>query len=84
MPALQITDTPALPPTRRACAYIVVVTSGLRESLGDDELEAVLAHALTHIRNRDTQLMVVRSSLLASSLFSATLRSETGISSHLP
>ena len=37
----------------------VAVTRGLVETLSDDELEAVLAHELTHIRNRDTQLMVI-------------------------
>jgi heat shock protein HtpX len=39
--------------------YVVAVTRGLIDTLSDDELEAVLAHELTHIRNRDTQLMVV-------------------------
>ena len=34
-------------------------TRGLLDTLSEDELEAVLAHELTHIRNRDTQLMVV-------------------------
>ena len=38
---------------------MVAVTSGLVQTLSDDELEAVLAHELTHIRNRDTQLMVI-------------------------
>ena len=35
------------------------MTRGLVDTLADDELEAVLAHELTHIRNRDTQLMVI-------------------------
>jgi Zn-dependent protease with chaperone function len=39
--------------------YVVVVTCGLVDSLAADELEAVLAHERTHIRNRDTQLMVI-------------------------
>ena len=37
----------------------MAVTRGLLDTLSDDELEAVLAHELTHIRNRDTQLMVI-------------------------
>ena len=35
------------------------MTSGLLKSLNDREIEAVLAHELTHIRNGDVQLMVV-------------------------
>ena len=37
----------------------MAVTRGLVDTLAHDELEAVLAHELTHIRNRDTQLMVI-------------------------
>ncbi|HKH80287.1 MAG TPA: M48 family metallopeptidase [Methylovirgula sp.] len=39
--------------------YSIAVTRGLLKRLDDAELEAVLAHELTHIRNRDTQLLVV-------------------------
>ena len=39
--------------------YTVTVTRGLVERLNDAELESVLAHELTHIRNRDTQMMVI-------------------------
>lgn len=39
--------------------YSIAVTRGLLARLDDAELEAVLAHELTHIRNRDTQLLVV-------------------------
>ena len=35
------------------------MTRGLLETLTKDELATVLAHELTHIRNRDTRLMVV-------------------------
>jgi heat shock protein HtpX len=62
MPALQIIDTPALNAYAsglREGNYVVAVTRGLIDTLADDELEAVLAHELTHIRNRDTQLMVI-------------------------
>jgi len=62
MPALQIIETPALNAYAsglREGQYLIAVTRGLVETLTDDELEAVLAHELTHIRNRDTQLMVI-------------------------
>lgn len=62
MPALQIIETPALNAYAsglREGQYVVAVTRGLVDTLADDELEAVLAHELTHIRNRDTQLMVI-------------------------
>jgi heat shock protein HtpX len=39
--------------------YKIAVTRGLMNALDDQELEAVLAHELTHIRNGDVRLMVV-------------------------
>lgn len=62
VPSLQIIETPALNAYAaglREGQYVIAVTRGLVDTLADDELEAVLAHELTHIRNRDTQLMVV-------------------------
>ncbi len=38
---------------------VVAVTQGLLDHLDEDELEAVIAHELTHIKNRDVRLMVV-------------------------
>lgn len=62
MPTLQIIDTDV----RNAFAsgiskgnYSITVTRGLMDTLKDDELEAVLAHELTHIINNDSRLMVV-------------------------
>ncbi|MDP9128295.1 MAG: M48 family metallopeptidase [Pseudomonadota bacterium] len=40
-------------------SYAITVTRGLVETLNDDEMEAVLAHELTHIINRDCRLMIV-------------------------
>lgn len=40
-------------------SYTVTVTRGLMNSLTKDELEAVLAHELTHILNRDVRLLMV-------------------------
>ena len=37
----------------------VTVTTGLMKGLNDREMEAVLGHELTHIRNGDVQLMVI-------------------------
>jgi len=61
-PALRIIETDA----RNAFAsgirnghYSITVTRGLVDGLSDAELEAVLAHELTHIRNRDVQLLVI-------------------------
>jgi heat shock protein HtpX len=39
--------------------YAVTVTTGLLKALNDQEIEAVLGHELTHIRNGDVQLMVI-------------------------
>lgn len=39
--------------------YAVSVTTGLLDALDDAELEAVLGHELTHIRNGDVRLLVV-------------------------
>src|SRR5260221_6255883 len=39
--------------------YAVRVTSGPVRALNDQEIEAVLGHELTHIRNGDVQMMVI-------------------------
>jgi heat shock protein HtpX len=39
--------------------YSITVTTGLIQALNQDELEAVLGHELTHIRNGDVRLMVI-------------------------
>src|SRR3954449_4842263 len=62
MPKLKVMDSPALNAfaaglNRRQ--YSVTVTTGLLNALNDHEIEAVLGHELTHIRNGDVQLMVI-------------------------
>ena len=62
MPKLKIMDSPALNAFATGLnqqQYAVTVTTGLLAALNDQEIEAVLGHELTHIRNSDVQLMVV-------------------------
>ncbi|MES2750471.1 MAG: M48 family metalloprotease [Pseudomonadota bacterium] len=62
MPKLKIVDSEALNAFASGLnrsQYSVSVTTGLLNALDDREMEAVLAHELTHIRNGDVQLMVV-------------------------
>ena len=39
--------------------YSITVTSGLMQTLDDAEIEAVLGHELTHIRNGDVRMLVI-------------------------
>src|SRR5262249_38419103 len=39
--------------------YSITVTTGLLDRLDDAEIESVLGHELTHIRNGDVRMMVV-------------------------
>jgi heat shock protein HtpX len=39
--------------------YTVSLSRGIINKLSDDELEAVIAHELTHIRNRDVRLLII-------------------------
>jgi heat shock protein HtpX len=62
MPKLKVMDTEALNAFASGLnqrQYAVTVTSGLLKELNDEEMEAVLGHELTHIRNGDVQLMVI-------------------------
>jgi heat shock protein HtpX len=40
-------------------SYTVTLTTGIIDKLNDDELEAVIAHELTHIKNRDVRLLII-------------------------
>src|SRR6516225_7575161 len=62
MPKLKIMDTDALNAFATGMnqkQYSITVTSGLLSRLNDAEIEAVLGHELTHIRNGDVRMMVV-------------------------
>ena len=39
--------------------YTVTLSQGIIEKLDDEELDAVIAHELTHIRNHDVRLLIV-------------------------
>jgi heat shock protein HtpX len=42
-----------------SATFTVSLSRGIIEKLDDEELEAVIAHELTHIRNRDVRLLIV-------------------------
>jgi heat shock protein HtpX len=39
--------------------YAITLSKGIIEKLNDEELEGVIAHELTHIRNHDTRLLII-------------------------
>lgn len=39
--------------------YSITLSSGIINKLDDDELEGVIAHELSHIRNRDVRLLII-------------------------
>jgi heat shock protein HtpX len=62
MPRLKVMDTDALNAFATGLnqkQYSVTVTSGLLRALNDREIEAVLGHELTHIRNGDVRMLVI-------------------------
>src|SRR3982751_6772761 len=62
MPKLKIIETPALnafASGMNETQYSVPVTSGLVQALDNAELESVLGHELTHIRNGDVRMLVI-------------------------
>ncbi|UCH82721.1 MAG: M48 family metallopeptidase [Candidatus Latescibacterota bacterium] len=69
MPKVYIVDDPSpnafaigIKPEKSA----VAVTAGLLEQLNRDELQGVVAHEVSHIANRDSQLMTVAGIMLGS------------------
>lgn len=61
MPRFEImeTDTPnAFASGVNEKQYTITLTRGLINMLSDDEMEAVIAHELTHIRNGDVRMMI--------------------------
>src|SRR3954452_6110853 len=62
MPRLKVTEDSALNAFAsglNAKQYSITVTQGLLDHLNDKEIEAVLGHELTHIRNGDVRMLVI-------------------------
>lgn len=62
MPKINVIDDPQLNAFASGIdnnSYTVTVTTGICNRLNDEELAGVIAHELTHIRNRDTRLLIV-------------------------
>ena len=57
--------TPRTPSRRGATPQhaAVAVTEGILRILSEDELEGVLAHELSHVKNRDTLIMTIAATL---------------------
>lgn len=61
MPKVCVVDDPQLNAFASGIdrkSYTVTVTTGLLQVLDDEELAGVIGHELTHIRNRDTRLLI--------------------------
>jgi heat shock protein HtpX len=62
MPRVNVIDSPALNAFASGInekTYTVTLTTGIIETLSDEELEGVIAHELTHIRNRDVRVLII-------------------------
>jgi heat shock protein HtpX len=62
MPKLKVTEDAALNAFASGLnekQYSITVTTGLLDHLDDKEVEAVLGHELTHIRNGDVRMLVI-------------------------
>jgi heat shock protein HtpX len=65
-PTVAVADTRvpnAFATGRSQSSSTVCVTKGLLQSLDDEELEAVVAHELAHVKNRDVMVMTIASFL---------------------
>ena len=62
MPTLRVADDDALNAFATGLnekQYSITVTRGLIDTLNDQEIESVLGHELTHIRNGDVRMLVI-------------------------
>ncbi len=62
MPKLKVIETPVLNAFAsgiRDKNYTVTLTRGLLNELDDEELEAVIAHELSHIRHKDVRMLII-------------------------
>ena len=90
-PRLQIVETPQLNAFASGVSdsnYQITLTRGLIDKLEKDELEAVIAHELTHIRNHDVRLLIVTVifvgifSFVGELIFNGVFRSGVRIGGH--
>jgi heat shock protein HtpX len=71
-PRIAVVETPmpnAFATGRSPGNAVVAVTTGIRRQLTAGELEAVLAHELTHVKNRDVMVMTIASFLSTVAFF---------------
>jgi len=71
-PRIAVVNTPmpnAFATGRSPGNAVVAVTTGIRHQLTSAELEAVLAHELTHVKNRDVMVMTIASFLSTVAFF---------------
>jgi heat shock protein HtpX len=71
-PRIAVVNTPmpnAFATGRSPGNAVVAVTTGIRSQLTPAELEAVLAHELTHVKNRDVMVMTIASFLSTVAFF---------------
>ena len=62
MPKLYIINSPGLNAFASGIdkkSFSVTLTTGIIDKLSDDEIEGVIAHELTHIRNKDVRLLII-------------------------
>lgn len=81
MPALQMIDDDSLNAFASGLnekSFTITVSKGLVNKLDDQELEAVLAHELSHIRNRDVRLMMISIIFVGIFAFLAEMAARTG------
>jgi len=70
--ALVNTDTPnAFATGRNPKNAVVAATKGILKLLGDEELDAVIAHEMAHVKNRDILVMSVAATLAGAISFAA-------------
>ena len=68
------TQTPNAFATGRSPQHAsVAVTSGLLELMNEEELKGVLAHELSHVKNRDTLIMTIAAAIAGAIMYLARL-----------
>ncbi len=82
MPSIHLIDSPqpnAFATGRNPKHAAVAVTTGILELMSHQELEAVLAHELSHVRNRDILISSIAATLAAALSFLVRIAFWTGL-----